>query len=94
MGRFSTLLAMAVALVMMALVQGSMANTWMVGGPLGWSTRALSYGSHSKTFYQDWVQSNFPYCNNDIFGKQIFIYVSMQFSNRWFSLGCYDHALY
>jgi len=64
---------LAIAMTMMALVQSSMANTWVVGGPLGWSMDAMAHVNNPTTFYPNWVQSNIPYCNNDLFGKTIFI---------------------
>jgi hypothetical protein len=57
--------ALAVVLVvMMALVQGSMATDYVVGGPLGWEVNRYN----DPNFYQDWAHSNLPYHTGDSLG--------------------------
>jgi len=57
--------ALAVGLaVMVALVQGSMATNFVVGGPLGWEVNRY----RDPNFYQDWERSNFPIRNSDSLG--------------------------
>ena len=67
--------SMLLALTMMVLVQSSMANTWVVGGPLGWGMDALAHVQNPTTFYQNWVESNIASYNNDLFGKRIFLHL-------------------
>ncbi len=64
MARSGAAASAVILVVMMALVQGSMATNFEVGGPLGWEMNRYN----DPNFYQDWVQSNFPIRTTDSLG--------------------------